>query len=711
MTEDLPPPITFAALMAEATPAAQRASGRIWTDYNTHDPGVTFLEQTAFALTEIAYRADHPVRDHLTAAPEAFDLDALALFGPRAVLPGRPVTALDLAACLSALPEVARVFVRPAGARGLYEIAVLPGEGTPAATAIDAVAAAFEGMRLIGTDTLPVALAETRWLDLAGRISIGPMAKPEAIAAEVYHVVNLVLMGLDATGTGGRRGATRADLFDEPAAIWPPVQAEPGDPARPDLVLAALERIEGIENVHELRLTETAPHDDRRLARPGIVAVHEVRLPAGAARLDLTLDGAPVPLDPHGIAEEYGRLTAARIAGQGNRLDPRDFDVAFAGRPRAAGRLGVDATLPAIYRIRGGERIASYRGMIDATLGAMAAPLSALPARYAARAVPDPEDAVALRERREMLDYLIALQGEEMPDTGQTGLHAYRSAAERLRWDIAWREAYLARLPDFDFHKGTAHPEFGAAARLAHLCDLSPWTGPVVALAAAGLTLAPGADAPEAPVPRSDLTLPDPAHDLFLTRRSAPAPLGASDLAALSPWIADGRISPALLRRAASAEAYLLTPGDDPGDGWQLLFEAVPRAPFLYRCATDSDRAALDRLGTRLCRAWQDLNRACEQLLLIEDIRLRGAGRGFAEASVWALLPGWTARGADPAFRRHVEDMILRVAPAHVHVRPVWLDADALADLAPRIAAWQAGIDGAAADLRAALRQDGGPLE
>ncbi|HTI61056.1 hypothetical protein [Mucilaginibacter sp.] len=48
----------------------QQFSGKIWTDYNIHDPGVTILELLCYALTDLAYRTSFPVADLLTDAGE-----------------------------------------------------------------------------------------------------------------------------------------------------------------------------------------------------------------------------------------------------------------------------------------------------------------------------------------------------------------------------------------------------------------------------------------------------------------------------------------------------------------------------------------------------------------------------------------------------------------------------------------------------------------
>ena len=44
-------------------------SGKIWTDYNAHDPGITILEVLCYAITELGYRCDYEVKDLLTPPP------------------------------------------------------------------------------------------------------------------------------------------------------------------------------------------------------------------------------------------------------------------------------------------------------------------------------------------------------------------------------------------------------------------------------------------------------------------------------------------------------------------------------------------------------------------------------------------------------------------------------------------------------------------
>ena len=55
----------YESLHEEALEILQKLSGGVWTDYNEHDPGVTLLENIAYAITEIAHKIKLPVQDIL----------------------------------------------------------------------------------------------------------------------------------------------------------------------------------------------------------------------------------------------------------------------------------------------------------------------------------------------------------------------------------------------------------------------------------------------------------------------------------------------------------------------------------------------------------------------------------------------------------------------------------------------------------------------
>jgi len=61
--------LDFDALRTEAIGYLGQLSGKIWTDHNVHDPGITILEMLIFALLDLGYRTNLPVADILARDP------------------------------------------------------------------------------------------------------------------------------------------------------------------------------------------------------------------------------------------------------------------------------------------------------------------------------------------------------------------------------------------------------------------------------------------------------------------------------------------------------------------------------------------------------------------------------------------------------------------------------------------------------------------
>jgi len=74
---------------------AEESSGAIWTDYNEHDPGVTILEYLCYAITDIAYRADFPIKDLLYSKTDNLRKINNAFFPAHKILPTGALTISD----------------------------------------------------------------------------------------------------------------------------------------------------------------------------------------------------------------------------------------------------------------------------------------------------------------------------------------------------------------------------------------------------------------------------------------------------------------------------------------------------------------------------------------------------------------------------------------------------------------------------------------
>lgn len=85
----------YALLRQAGIEHIRRVAGKVWTDHNLHDPGITMLEALCYAITEIGHRIDQPVADLLFSHPGG-TVDWQNLFFPaQVILPNCPLTIKD----------------------------------------------------------------------------------------------------------------------------------------------------------------------------------------------------------------------------------------------------------------------------------------------------------------------------------------------------------------------------------------------------------------------------------------------------------------------------------------------------------------------------------------------------------------------------------------------------------------------------------------
>ena len=72
----------FHQLRREGLAHLEATASAAWTDYNSHDPGITVLEAFAYALTELGYRAGFDIGDIIASGDAAHQ----AFFSARTIL-------------------------------------------------------------------------------------------------------------------------------------------------------------------------------------------------------------------------------------------------------------------------------------------------------------------------------------------------------------------------------------------------------------------------------------------------------------------------------------------------------------------------------------------------------------------------------------------------------------------------------------------------
>ncbi|MBO3460107.1 hypothetical protein G7B40_035320 [Aetokthonos hydrillicola Thurmond2011] len=100
---EFPDYLNFQTLRDIGITHLQALSGKLWTDYNLHDPGVTILEVLCYAVTDLGYRNNLDIQDLLALDAKSEENN---FFTPDEILTCNPVTDLDLRKLLIDIPGV-----------------------------------------------------------------------------------------------------------------------------------------------------------------------------------------------------------------------------------------------------------------------------------------------------------------------------------------------------------------------------------------------------------------------------------------------------------------------------------------------------------------------------------------------------------------------------------------------------------------------------
>ncbi|MBC7849220.1 MAG: hypothetical protein H7Y31_05770 [Chitinophagaceae bacterium] len=91
----LAPAQDFDFLRKEGLTHIEGLSHALWTDYNTHDPGITILEAICFAITELGYRNDFCMKDLVVTDGSGITDNDRVLYTAKEILTTNPLTIND----------------------------------------------------------------------------------------------------------------------------------------------------------------------------------------------------------------------------------------------------------------------------------------------------------------------------------------------------------------------------------------------------------------------------------------------------------------------------------------------------------------------------------------------------------------------------------------------------------------------------------------
>lgn len=197
----------YDTLQAQALEWVQQMSGKIWTDYNPHDPGVTTLDILNYALAEMDYRMNFPLEDYLSVPHHLFYPASYGLFGPSEVFAMQPVTPDDYRKLIldhiDAVEDVHLCVHQPVYGEeclGWYDLFVelspyieadkLEGEKEKVYQAIYRL---YHAHRNIGENLYGVIFVKRHALTLAAHIEIDENVVPEDLLVAIYTQAQALL--------------------------------------------------------------------------------------------------------------------------------------------------------------------------------------------------------------------------------------------------------------------------------------------------------------------------------------------------------------------------------------------------------------------------------------------------------------------------------------------------------------------------------------
>mgnify|MGYP001449280832 CR=1 FL=1 len=181
----------------------QRVSGGKWTDYNYHDPGITFLEQLSYALTDLGYRTNFPIQDILLTGNDDFDLEKNNLLIPaNKILSSSPLNQVDYRKIIiQQIPNVKNAWVKPVeenqfGFKGIYDVLIQCDEeiGDNKINDIKSeVNQLLMDNRSLCSDFQEIKILQKDTLSISAHISLDSFVLGETVLAEVYQKIEKLI--------------------------------------------------------------------------------------------------------------------------------------------------------------------------------------------------------------------------------------------------------------------------------------------------------------------------------------------------------------------------------------------------------------------------------------------------------------------------------------------------------------------------------------
>jgi len=195
------PETDFLFLKKKGIEFIQKLGGKVWTDYNIHDPGITILEQVCYAITELMYITDLDIKDYLARSnDEPIPLKEYGLYTPKEIFPSQAITIKDYRKVIfDKVDEIINVIIeKNSDLAGLYNIKIEPKRKyLKSEKALNFIIKKVEKIYLehrnLCEDINQVSILKNKFVEVSAEIEVNNKQTPENILAEIFFEIMLYI--------------------------------------------------------------------------------------------------------------------------------------------------------------------------------------------------------------------------------------------------------------------------------------------------------------------------------------------------------------------------------------------------------------------------------------------------------------------------------------------------------------------------------------
>lgn len=444
----------YAQLQEKALNRVQRIAGKVWTDYNLHDPGVTFLDALNYVLLETDYRLGFTLPDYLTSSKNEFSARQHALFPPSEIFPVNPVTETDYRKLfISNIDDISdvRVIVHPES--GIYDFVldVWPDTSDNRRKRIlKEVYNLYHAHRNLCEDVGTISFLKYDILRICAEIEIDDSVDSNFLTAQFFFEIQEFLRA----GVRFRRvdellaeGATTDEILDGPeqgrmvvddASLYN--DWEEYDVAR---LYQKLRSLPGVTRVASFYFKEEGNVLHGNLKRKSIFQGYALaEMGYRKHEISLSRRGRPVQILWDAVQLRFGAMRAVLYGAQNRTTDKEVLDAIPTGIYRDVFQhYPVRQDLPDCYQRNINEQTGNYLSIFDHLTEDALEELRTLPSWM------QPDDTGLSEKKEAWMDVLDVIYGE---NTNPSFLWKYEEAQERRKRRIT----FLKDIPLWGLNRG-----------------------------------------------------------------------------------------------------------------------------------------------------------------------------------------------------------------------------------------------------------------